>query len=380
MPVVPVVFSVPSAAELESTMNTVLEGILSAQIYGVIIDQVRELPANAKNISVGITYNPNGASNLTVPFLCKTFSGSSESEAVSKLVTFTLANSAYFFSEVFPVYRPLVSDPNEAVCLVIFYHTDSAAARANWGFPTTVPSSALPMSSVDAASRIAYPVSDFDDFNYKGNETTSTFTSKWWSNSVGTAAAAAIVNNGVATPETGVVQLTTGTTTTGRTGLLYGYNLNWTPGNGPGLIRGKVQVVNLPTALEDFAFQFGLMNDTAINGSGAAYFSAELGSSFWQIVYNDGVLTKVPTNVPIMAGAYIDLAITLSEDATSVKYYIDGVQVGVVDLSSFSGGGTYGARIQKIAGNTARTAKIDWIQGILGNKNRPSITPIYLPQ
>jgi hypothetical protein len=378
MSVVPLVFRAQTAEELESTLNAVLAPLLNVKIYGVIIDQAKEAPANSKNLAVSLTYNTVGGVVLATPFQAKAFTAPTEVEAVAQLVAFTLANPTYFFSEVYPVYRPYAADPNAAICLVLFYHPDSVAAQTNWSAPGSIsaPAMAVDMSNIDAALRTPYPVADFDDFNFLPKDTSTNWGNKWWSWTFGSGAGTSIDYPGNETAETGVVRLATGTTTTGRTGLIYGYSLNWEPSVGKALIRGKVSVDTVPDALEAYAFQLGLMNDTAQDGSGGSFFSADDTSPFWQCCYVSGGLNKVPTTVPITAGAWMDLAITINETATVVHFWINGVIVYTADISLFDGGGSYGVRIQKKAGTTNRNARVDWLQGVLGNKYRPAIASI----
>lgn len=246
-------------------------------------------------------------------------------------------------------------------------------------------------TSLNAADRSLFPTSDYEDWNSLSASTSTDWRGKWWLSSNGAGAGSSIVYPGDETSESGVLDMVTGSTATGRTGVIFGYNQGWEVTMGSALIRAKCKVHNLPNEVgETFGFNLGLMSATDIDATGSCFLAADASSAYWMACYRTGAgLFKAPTSVLIEAGVYYDLCVTVNASGDQCDYYIGKYGVGEASATSslvytksatFSKGGiSYGMRLQKATGVTTRKVSCDWIQGILSNKRRHTISRISLP-
>ena len=134
MAVTPYLFREASPLGLEAVINPVLATLLAERILGIEVDSVQIYPAYTKNLYVAFSSTPDGASVLTTPYVFKTFSSYTDENARTLAFNFMTANPTYFFSPIFAVYRPNVSDPDQSTTIGLLYNTDLAGGDANWGY------------------------------------------------------------------------------------------------------------------------------------------------------------------------------------------------------------------------------------------------------
>jgi hypothetical protein len=220
--------------------------------------------------------------------------------------------------------------------------------------------------------RFAHPVKFYEDFGeFPVSGTSPGFPADWYSQTQGTGAAASIINAGSnGTDRNGVLQLSTGTTTTGIYCAMKGYNQNWDKAQGPFSLGVRIKLPLLPSVAEDFIYQVGLLNDKAANASGI-WFSADLAHANWQCGFSPGP-TLVDSGVAVPVDTFQCLSIKCpSLNAAATEFWIDGVKVATVDCSGGAGGQyAVGFRIVKSAGTTARVAQHDCAYADLQNTVR----------
>ncbi len=134
MAVTPYLFREATPADLEAVINASLVLQLSERIIGIEVDAVQIYPAYTKNIYMAYTTDTNGASVITHPYVFKTFAAAEDSSARQLALNFMTANPSYFFSPIFAVYRPAVTDPNQSTIVGLIYNTDATDGYANWGY------------------------------------------------------------------------------------------------------------------------------------------------------------------------------------------------------------------------------------------------------
>lgn len=134
MGVTPYVFREAVPSELETVINATLSTLLSQRILGVEVDAVQIYPPYAKNMAVAITSDTAGAATLTNPYVFKTFAAAEDSSARRLALNFMVANPTYFYSPIFLVYRPAVTDPNQSTVVAVIYNISSSDGAANWGY------------------------------------------------------------------------------------------------------------------------------------------------------------------------------------------------------------------------------------------------------
>jgi hypothetical protein len=213
----------------------------------------------------------------------------------------------------------------------------------------------------------------FDDFQTEVGVATAFGALTWTAVSSGTGAAVTNVTTGVdATNQAiGTIQLSTGTTAAGRTGMsrgntsvLFGYAYHtmewriWTPTLNDG--------VNIFTITIGFTDNYGVATDVA-NG---AYFlydpTGVLGtaSANWQICTASGsTRSKTTSGTAVSATGFVKLGIEVNAAGTLVTYYVNGTSIGTqtTNIPTATAFGT-GAKILKSAGTVARTIIIDYFK------------------
>ncbi|MGI0076818.1 MAG: hypothetical protein ACREAU_05365, partial [Nitrosopumilaceae archaeon] len=210
----------------------------------------------------------------------------------------------------------------------------------------------------------------FDDFLSEVSITTSFSTLGWAANLTGTGTALADVNTGINSTDGafGVIQLATGTTTTGRVGMSLGA-LNLVFGYGQHIQEWRIQVPTLSTAAEEFLSYVGFTDNYAIAGDvvDGIYFQYDrLTSANWRIcTANNSTRTKTTTSTAVTAGTWIKLGIVVNAAGTSVEFFINGVSVGTTttNIPTAAGRDTgMGCKIEKTAGTTSRTFLVDYFK------------------
>jgi hypothetical protein len=164
----------------------------------------------------------------------------------------------------------------------------------------------------------------------------------------------------------GVMQMSTGTTGTGRSTLTTGLNA-FNTGYATMDSRSRLWLPSAGTVGDPFEFTFGFIDNTgaAVNHTDGAYFRF-LGNGVnvnWEIVTAaGGVLTTTTTSSPVLVNNAQIFQIIINEAATLVQFYIDGVLVGshntnVPQDGQFFG---WGWKVLKTSGTNARLAFVDW--------------------
>jgi len=188
----------------------------------------------------------------------------------------------------------------------------------------------------------------------------------WASLTGGTGAALSFNNPGGNYP--GVIQASTGTTTTGRAGI----GSQNTDGIQFGTYSHYFSTVlaawtNLSTATERFYLEAGFMDSLAGATTYSAYFSYtdNVNSGQWQCITNDGTgSTTTSTTVAPTASTFQRFDISVNAAASEVKFYIDGTLVGTHTTTIPTGStNRTGVVVQqrKTAGTTARTSRMDYL-------------------
>lgn len=135
MAVTPQVLRVASATDLQTQVNAYLStlfGASSVLVLGVTIDSRANAPFFNANFVASITTNPTGAAVQAAPFQFVTFTAPIEADVLKLCNAFIAANPAFFFSQVFAIYRPDEPNPVQGVTLGLFFCSDAANAAANW--------------------------------------------------------------------------------------------------------------------------------------------------------------------------------------------------------------------------------------------------------
>lgn len=132
----------------------------------------------------------------------------------------------------------------------------------------------------------------------------------------------------------GIISLTTGTTATGRAGLMMGNN------GGVVLTGGKIRfgaVLRIITALSDasqtYTIRMGLFTEVAIDSSAGVYFRYTHGTNGgkWQgVARSGGVESTVDTGVTPDTTTWHRYEFEINAAGTSVEFFIDGISVGTI--------------------------------------------------
>jgi hypothetical protein len=162
-------------------------------------------------------------------------------------------------------------------------------------------------------------------------------------------------------------QCATGTTTTGRAGLLSGNSNSFSLGQGPVVFEGKLRVATLSTAGEEFIVAIGFYDSTSNAPVDACRFVYNrLSSVNWQIQTTSNSVTTTNTSTTAVDTGWHRFKIEVNAAGTSVSFYIDGTQVAnsPVTTNIPVGAGrelTVMIGIYKSAGSTSRTLNMDYV-------------------
>lgn len=191
----------------------------------------------------------------------------------------------------------------------------------------------------------------------------------WQSTPTGTGAATTLTSTaGSDASHTGIVQLTTGTTSTGKT-TLQSY-----VGTGGALFTlssvsaiAHEWCVQIPilstTGVEQFVFRFGLMDGSAAgDAANGIYFEydASVSATLRFCSASASSRTKVDTGITVTAGAWLRGTWTKDEGSAIYTPYVGGVAGPTINtnIPSVLVGPT--TKLEKSVGTTARTALVDW--------------------
>jgi hypothetical protein len=185
------------------------------------------------------------------------------------------------------------------------------------------------------------------------------------------------VASSLVTPPTnrqGVVELSTSTSATSRTGI--GTSVGTTAqsmilGGGRILYEANVMVPTLSTSGERFQFLSGLSSTfNSVNVSNGVMFLYDEGgvtagsaaSANWQVyTAASSSRTFTTTSVAVTAGQWYKLSAVVNAAGTSVDFKIDGTTVRTETATIPTVGIGIENQIFKSAGTTARTALVDYI-------------------
>lgn len=185
------------------------------------------------------------------------------------------------------------------------------------------------------------------------------------------AAVAAVVSDAANHP--GLVELSTGTTTTGRAAIGQSTVVGASPlilGGGTVVYDAIVKIPTLSDATERYIIRLGLCDAVGADCTDGAYFEYdESASANWRCkTASNSVRTTNTSTTAVAAATYVRLTIVVNAAGTSVAFYLDGVEVTGGSCSPIATNIPTGAsratgwfaNILKSAGTTARTAWVDY--------------------
>lgn len=170
----------------------------------------------------------------------------------------------------------------------------------------------------------------------------------------------------------GVVEVNTGTTTTGRCGIGKG-TANFLFGNGNALRCASRNAVSaLSDGTDTYTLYIGFIdNGGAGDVTDGAYFRYTHGTNSGEleaVTANNGTRTATDTNVVLGAGTFSNYEIRVNAAGTSITFYINGTLVATNTTNIPTGAGRWtglGFKIEKSAGSTARLLYMDWYKFLL---------------
>jgi len=130
----------------------------------------------------------------------------------------------------------------------------------------------------------------------------------------------------------GVITITPGTTTTGRSTLESFNGANRLLAGGAQTIEWRVQVASLSTLAQRYIIRAGIMDGNAAGDpANGVYFkySDNVNSGQWQgIARNASTSTTVNSTVAVTAAAWHKLRLQVNTAGTNVDFYVDDVLIG----------------------------------------------------
>ena len=166
----------------------------------------------------------------------------------------------------------------------------------------------------------------------------------------------------------GISRFSTGTTATGRSGII-SQAKSVSFGDGKTTLEAVIRIPTLSNVTEEFQFAFGFVDGVAaalsVDSVNFRYDRATDGDFWLLITRNNNVETKIVTAIPVVAAQWYRLRIEVNASGTSVAFYIDGVLAGTIatNIPGSAGRETgVGGRILKSVGTTARFAEIDYVE------------------
>lgn len=196
----------------------------------------------------------------------------------------------------------------------------------------------------------------------------------WIAAQAGTGAASALVGTDVDTASRacGVVQLTTGTTATGRAALSQGLTAFVLANLSSSSVEMRAKVPALTTPSESFYVDLGWCNTTAageqVNGL-YFFYTGSLGDQWRAVVASASVRTYLSTSVSVSTASYQKFRVDTTNNSNTASFYIDDVLVATAS-SNIPRLAQLGLsfRITKNVGLTARTFRVDYasMNGIMG--------------
>lgn len=188
-----------------------------------------------------------------------------------------------------------------------------------------------------------------------------------------TAASGVLTANGPLTHlnTSGIVTLSTGTSSTGRVALYLG-NQSTVFGNGYRYTKCFVQIPVRSASTQRFVATVGYGDSGAVSGAptDGIYFShidTENSGNWTCYTAKGGIRTRINSGVAVDITKYQRLDIEVMADASLVNFYIDGSWVGQITTNIPNGltnqtGPLF--KIEKSGGTTARTMAVDYFHSV----------------
>ncbi len=197
--------------------------------------------------------------------------------------------------------------------------------------------------------------------------TTAIAGSNAWTNTVsGTGAASTVVTTNMTSNNIGIIQHSTGTTTTGRAAHSLAVTSTFF-GGGIATYETLIYIPTLATIAEDYRIRIGFGDDlTGADHVDGIYFEYDRGvSANWRCkTASNSSRTTTDSGIAVAAGAWTKLSWVTNAGGTSVAFYV-GTTLAATNVATIP---TAVARvcgpvsiIQKIAGTTARTFLVDYV-------------------
>jgi len=163
----------------------------------------------------------------------------------------------------------------------------------------------------------------------------------------------------------GIVEVNTGTTTTGAGGFMTDASAIRL-GGGEAMFEALVQVPTLPDGTNSFAFRVGFGDSNGADMTDGVYFELTQASANWQCATSsNSTRTKTSSGVAAVAATWVRLKVVVNAAGNSAKFYINGTLVVTTATNIPTSAGRelgIATNIVKSAGTTARTAQIDYAQ------------------
>lgn len=192
----------------------------------------------------------------------------------------------------------------------------------------------------------------------------------WTTTNGGTAAASTIAAAISDVNHPGVLQMSTGTTTTGNTRNFLG-TTNLLAGGGAMSFESLVQVPTLSTAGNEFALRVGLGDGTTGDFTDGVYFEYNRPTSVNWIMKtaSNATRTTTPTSSVVTAGAWVKLRAEVNTGGTLVTYFINGTQVGTINTNIPTGAGRQVAPLLQMVKSTGTTAILSYVDYYILHKD-----------
>jgi hypothetical protein len=162
----------------------------------------------------------------------------------------------------------------------------------------------------------------------------------------------------------GIVQLSTGSTAAGTAGLRTN-SAAIRPGNGTMRTDWLVFLPVLSTAAEEYVLRLGFLDDASssiVDGAWLVY--DRTATVNWRARTAIGAAaTFVNTAAPVVAGAWLHLAIEIAADSSRADYYLNGAAIASITTNVPIGAGAEtgcGLTLTKTVGTTARVVNVDY--------------------
>lgn len=160
--------------------------------------------------------------------------------------------------------------------------------------------------------------------------------------------------------ETGIIQLNTGSTSTGNNRYQIGGNSANSVlfGSATHFAAARVKIPTASSATDRFSFRFGYYDTTSGNAVDGAYFDVtdNINSGNWVLKnYSNSTATTNATAVASVAGSWATLLVLVDSAASAAQYYVDGTLAGTVTGGLPTGAGRE-TRVTAIIEKTGGTA------------------------